>query len=123
MINKLTLIGRTGKEPRLGSTSKGSNYASVSIASGSNDSTVWFDVLAYDKQAEWLAKAPKGTLVYIEGPVSLSKFQTKDGKTLTNLQVTAYQVRLLSKIEQDSLPPAFDIVATPFPDDDSDIPF
>lgn len=99
MINRLTLIGRCGKDVRLGTTQKGINFASVSIASGSGDNTVWFDVIAYEKQAEWLAKAHKGSTVYIEGPVSLSKFTTNEGKTLCDLKVNAYVVRLLDRQE------------------------
>lgn len=103
MINKLTLIGRCGKDARVGTTSKGTQYASVSVAaSAGKDDSTWFDVVAYDKQAEWLAKATKGTMVYIEGPVSISTFQAKDGTTKSSLQVTAYQVRLLSKTEEQS---------------------
>lgn len=113
MINKLTLIGRCGKDTRVGVTQKGVNYASVSVASGSKE-TVWFDVVAYDKQAEWLAKATKGTLVFVEGPVSVSSYQGKDGTQKTSLQVTGYQVRLLSgrdeqQSEGQSYPPAEDL--------------
>lgn len=115
MINKLTLIGRCGKDARIGTTSKGTNYAAVSVAAsaGKNEST-WFDVVAYDKQAEWLAKATKGTVVYVEGPVQISSYQAKDGTQKSNLQVTAYQVRLLSSREEQqsespSYPPADDL--------------
>lgn len=116
MINKLTLIGRAGKDARVGVTSKGTHYASVSLATGTGDRTTWFDVVAYDKQAEWLAKAAKGANVYVEGPVSLSSFQSKDGTTKTNLQVTAYTVRVLSN--QDDAGGAGVALS-----DDSDVPF
>lgn len=117
MINKLTLIGRCGKDARVGTTSKGTQYASVSVAaSAGKDESTWFDVVAYDKQAEWLAKATKGTTVYIEGPVSISTFQSKDGTQKSSLQVTAYQVRLLSKTEQTEA----QSYSVP---DDSDVPF
>jgi len=105
MINKLTLIGRAGKDARVGVTQKGTNYASVSVSSGSKDNTTWFDVVAYEKQAEWLAKATKGAIVYVEGPVSINSYQGKDGTQKSSLQVTAYQVRLLSSSqEQQSIP-------------------
>jgi len=114
MINKLTLIGRAGKDARVGVTQKGTEYASVSLASGSKENTVWFDVVAFDKQSEWLAKATKGTMVYAEGPVSLSTYKAKDGTERTNLQVTAYQVRLLSGATQEP------VVSV---SDDADVPF
>jgi single-strand DNA-binding protein len=114
MINKLTLIGRAGKDARVGVTQKGTEYASVSLASGSKDNTVWFDVVAFDKQSEWLAKATKGTMVYVEGPVSLSAYKAKDGTERTTLQVTAYQVRLLSGATQEP------VVSV---SDDADVPF
>lgn len=118
MINKLTLIGRCGKDARVGVTQKGTHYASVSVASGTKENTVWFDVVAYDKQAEWLAKATKGAVLYVEGPVSISTFQSKDGTTKSSLQVTAYQVRLLSgRDEQQSEGQNYSA------SDDSDVPF
>jgi hypothetical protein len=111
MINKLTLIGRAGKDARVGVTQKGTQYASVSLASGSKENTVWFDVVAYDKQAEWLAKATKGAIVYVEGPVAINSYQSKDGTQKSSLQVTAYQVRLLSSSgEQQQETPAFNEV-------------
>jgi single-strand DNA-binding protein len=118
MINKLTLIGRAGKDARVGVTQKGTEYASVSLASGSKENTSWFDVVAFDKQAEWLAKATKGAMVYVEGPVSLSAYKAKDGTERTTLQVTAYQVRLLSgRDEQQSQAQSYDV------SDESDVPF
>lgn len=99
MINRITLIGRCGKDVYFGTTQKGTNYASVSVATGTNDNTVWFDVIAFEKSAEWLAKASKGTLVYVEGPVSLSQYQAKDGTQRAELKVNAYVVRLLEKTE------------------------
>lgn len=118
MINKLTLLGRCGKDARVGVTQKGNEYASVSVASGSEKNTVWFDVVAYDKQAEWLAKATKGTLVFVEGPVSISTYQAKDGTQKSSLQVTAYQVRLLSgRDEQQSQAQNYAV------SDDDSVPF
>lgn len=103
MINKLTLIGRCGKDVRLGTTQKGINFATVSIATGAEPNTVWFDVIAFDKQSEWLAKAKKGTLVYVEGPVSLSSYQAKDGTTRTDLKVNAYVIRLLERVPDNAV--------------------
>ena len=103
MINKLTLIGRCGKDVRLGTTQKGINFATVSIATGSEPNTVWFEIIAFDKQSEWLAKAKKGTLVYVEGPVSLSSYQAKDGTTRTDLKVNAYVIRLLERVPDNAV--------------------
>lgn len=100
MINKLTLIGRCGQDSRVGVTQKGTHYANVSIAvSTGKDQSQWFDVVAYDKQAEWLARATKGAVVYVEGPVTLNQYQAKDGSQRASLSVTAYQVRVINKLE------------------------
>lgn len=116
MLNKLTLIGRCGQDARVGVTQKGVNYANVSIAASTGkDKSEWFDVVAFDKQAEWLAKATKGSLLYVEGPVSINSYQGKDGTQKTSLQVTGYQVRLLqSKSSSDGF-------SAPAADDD--VPF
>ena len=99
MINKLTLIGRCGRDARVGMTTNGKHYAAVSVASGKDQNTTWFDVVGYEKNAEWLAKATKGTLVYVEGPVSLNQYQGKDGTQKASVQLTAFNVRLLSGSE------------------------
>jgi single stranded DNA-binding protein len=98
MLNKLTLIGRCGQDARVGVTQKGVNYANVSVAASTGkDKSEWFDIVAYEKQAEWLAKATKGALIYVEGPVSINSYQAKDGNQRTTLQVTGYSIKLLQR--------------------------
>ena len=116
MLNKVTLIGRCGQDARVGVTQKGVHYASVSIAASSGkDKSEWFDVVAFDKQSEWLAKATKGSLVFVEGPVSLNSYQAKDGTQKSSLQVTGYQIRLLQS-KNDGYSPNIDT-------NDLDLPF
>jgi single-stranded DNA-binding protein len=54
-------------------------------------------------------------MVYCEGPVAINSYQAKDGTQKSSLQVTAYQVRLLSGNQTQQDMPAFDEV--------SDVPF
>lgn len=120
MVNKLTLIGRCGQDSRVGVTQKGTHYANVSLAvSTGKDQSQWFDVVAYDKQAEWLARATKGAVVYVEGPVTLNQYQGKDGSQKSSLSVTAYQVRLLGS--RDNI--QSNNTGTSDFSNDSDIPF
>ena len=111
MLNKSTVIGRLGHDPRLAYT-KGPEVKAVcsfSIACSKNwkdpdgtkkEKTTWFRVSVFGKAAEacnqYLAK---GKLAYIEGEVSLHEFVRKDGSPGASLEILASQVLFLSPSE------------------------
>lgn len=117
MINRITIVGRCGTDAKVGQTKTGSDYARVNVATGKDKYTQWFQVTAYEKQAEWLAKATKGALIFVEGSVGLNTFKTSTGEHAANITVNAQVVRLLEKNEA----PATEYVSTAAQDDD--VPF
>jgi len=103
MINKVTLIGRTGKEPDLRRIEGGSAVATVSLATSESykdkdgnfqESTQWHNIVAWGDLGERLAKHPKGTLLYLEGKITYRKYADKDGveRNVTDIVVNSFRV-------------------------------
>jgi len=108
MINKVVLIGRTGKEPDLRRLEGGSAVATVSLATSESykdkdgnfqESTQWHNIVAWGDLAERLAKHPKGTLMYLEGKITYRKYADKDGIERNVTDIVANSFRVLEKRE------------------------
>jgi single-strand DNA-binding protein len=102
MYNKVTIIGRLGKDPELRYIPSGKPVCSFSVATDSGPATdrrtIWFRISAWEKLGElcqfYLAK---GRLVYVEGTLAEPRiFKTKSGVDAVSLDVTASTVRFLS---------------------------
>jgi len=88
-INKVLLIGRAGKDPEIRMTGTGLTTAAFSLATGRTftnkqgqkvDETEWHKIKALGKTAEFCRDyLHKGTLLYIEGRLSTSKWEDRDG--------------------------------------------
>jgi single-strand DNA-binding protein len=102
MFQKVTIIGRLGKDPESRFTSTGKQVAVFSVATdtgyGDFKKTVWFRVAAWEKLAELCNQyLSKGKLVYVEGTLSEPRiYQNKAGENAVNLEITARDVRFLS---------------------------
>ena len=77
-INKVTLIGRLGRDPELKYTAGGTAYCRFSIATDDSwtdkstgerqERTEWHNIVAWERLAEICGQyLAKGRLVYIEG--------------------------------------------------------
>jgi len=87
-LNKVTLIGRLGKDPELRSTPMGSAVCSFTMATSENykdksgewkEETEWHSVVAWNNLAERVAKIlRKGSKVYIEGKLKTREYE-KEG--------------------------------------------
>ena len=120
MLSELAIIGNLGKDPELRFTPSGQSVCAFSVASTRkythNDETVkettWFRVTAWRKQAEVCNKyLKKGAMVYVKGRLSPDKdtggpkvFSKQDGTSGSSYDVTAYEVKFLSRIESDKQP-------------------
>lgn len=110
MVNKLILVGNTGKDAEMRFTPNGKPVTSFSVATssgyGDRKETTWFTVTTFGKTAEFANEhIGKGSMVYVEGRVKLNQYEGKDGKTHANLEVVANEVRLLKKQETDGYYP------------------
>ena len=83
-INKVILIGRTGKDPEIKSTNSGKKVASFSLATSEKykdqEQTTWHNLVLWEKLAEISEKyIKKGSLIYVEGKISNRSWDDKDG--------------------------------------------
>jgi len=85
-VNKITLIGRLGRDPELRHTANSTSVANFSLATerfkkeGEEKPTVdWHRITVWGKQAEVAAQyLNKGSLVYVEGEMHYRKYTDKD---------------------------------------------
>ena len=97
MSTSITILGNTGRDVELRYLPNGTPVADFSIASNSSrgrgegreKKTNWFNVSAFGKQAETLAKyARKGTQLLVRGKLDLSAWTSRDGEARYNADVT-----------------------------------
>ena len=140
-INKVILIGNSGRDVELRYTPSGSAIANVALACSrtwkdkqgqKQEETEWVRVVFYDKLAEIVGEyVKKGKSIYVEGRLKTRKWQDKDGKDVYTTEVIAEQMQLLGGREE-SAPAARPAPtraapsrtsSTAFDDMPSDVPF
>jgi single-strand DNA-binding protein len=87
-VNKVTLLGNTGKDIELKYTTGGTAVAKFSVATNErykdktgewNDRTEWHNLVAFSKGAETLAEyVKKGDKLYVEGKLRTSSWDDKE---------------------------------------------
>ena len=107
-MNKLTIIGNLTRDPELRTTSSGISVCSFTVAvnrkqsaqqrqAGQQPEADFFRVTAWRERGEFCGKfLQKGKKVCVIGPVGVSTYEGRDGKTYANLEVTAEEVEFLS---------------------------
>jgi single-strand DNA-binding protein len=104
-FNKIILVGNLGKDPELRYTPQGTPVCSFTMATNEKrkgasgemqDTTTWFRVTLWNKQAENASKyLTKGRPVYIEGRLRTEEWTDKDGKTRNSLEVHATDMQFI----------------------------
>ncbi len=105
-INKVTLIGRLGRDPELKYTAGGTAYCRFSMATDDQwtdrntgerqERTEWHNIIAWDRLAEICGQyLAKGRLVYIEGSINSRQYEDKDGVKRTSFDIKARDMVLL----------------------------
>ena len=118
----VTIIGRVGKNPEVRMTQNGKQITSCSVAAGSKDKTIWFNVAAFDAMGKWLVEAEKGDQIYVSGTLEIGTYQRKDGQTAVDPKILANTIRVFKKGEKADAPDLKQ--AQPAPVDlDEDLPF
>jgi single-strand DNA-binding protein len=103
-VNKVTILGRLGKDPEMKGFNNGNSVANFSIATSEEwkdkttgekkSNTEWHNIVAYTPFAEIVSKyLNKGDQVYIEGKLKTRSWE-KDGVTryVTEIHVTSLQL-------------------------------
>lgn len=110
MVNKVTLIGRLGKDPQVKHFSETNAVADFTLATSDGykdregkwvDVTDWHNVrLPFKWQADRAEKQlKKGSLVYVEGKIRTRSYDDKDGNKRYVTEVVAENFHLLDKRE------------------------
>ncbi len=105
-VNKVTLIGRLGRDPELKYTASGTAYCRFSMATDDSwtdrtsgerqERTEWHNVVAWERLAEICGQyLAKGRMVYIEGSISSRQWEDKDGNKRTSFDIRARDMVLL----------------------------
>src|SRR5205085_7208789 len=104
-FNKITIVGYLGRDPEIRYTSDGTPVCSFTVATTERkkdksgdfqDITTWFRITAWRRLAEIANQyLSKGKQVYIEGKLSQSEYQDKDGNTRTTLEVNCSDLQFI----------------------------
>jgi len=99
MYSKVLIIGRVVNDPTLKYSQQGKAITSFSIAvDRSQDETDFFDIVAFDKQAEVASKyLAKGRLIMVEGRLQTRTFETQDGSKRKIYEIIVDTFRMLDK--------------------------
>jgi len=124
---KASVFGRVGRDPDLRYSKDGETaICRFSVASSDRerdgkDHTNWFDVTVLGKVGEMTAQqVQKGDLVYVDGPIKIEDWVTKEGEKRTNVRILADVVTLTAwrKDQQPAKEQRGDNVAEDLPWDD-----
>jgi single-strand DNA-binding protein len=115
-FNKIIVVGHLGKDPELRYTPQAIPVCNFSVATSERrrdnagevqEKTTWFRVTTWRKQAELANQyLKKGSLVYLEGRLSLEEWTDRDGATRSSLKVDATDIRFIERRQSE---PAEDI--------------
>jgi single-strand DNA-binding protein len=107
MVNKVTLIGRLGKDPEVRTLDSGTNIAKFSVATDESykdkngewqTQTEWHNVILWRGLAERAEQSlKKGSLVYIEGKLTSRSWQDEQGNTNYITEVRGNYFRVIQK--------------------------
>ncbi len=143
-FNKIIIVGHLGRDPELRYTADGTPVCNFSVATTERkkdksgeyqDTTTWFRVNLWRRQAEVANQyLSKGKLVYIEGRLSQTEYQDRDGNTRYSLEVQGTDIQFIGpRGEESASAPSVGRESRPAPssgpDDapepitDDDIPF
>ena len=104
MLNKVQLIGRTGKEPEVRYTTAGDAVTNVSLATTESrkdkegkkqEKTEWHNLVFYRGLAEVVGEyVKKGALIYVEGKLTTEKYE-KDGENHYITKIIVSDMKML----------------------------
>ena len=105
MINRVTLVGRLGRDPEMRQTGTGNPVVNFSVATNESwkdkngeqqERTEWHKVIAWGRLAEICNEyLTKGKQVYIEGRLQTNEWEDKDGNKRYTTEVVANEMKML----------------------------
>ena len=97
MLNKAILVGRISTDLELKYTSSNKAYCRFNLAVNRiNEGTDFITVVIWNKQAESLVQYQnKGSLILVEGAISVNNYQDQNGNNRTSFEIMAHNVQFL----------------------------
>ena len=134
MYNQITLVGRIGQEPKLDHTQGGTAKLTFSLATTekwkdrqsaeSKEKTTWHNIIMWGKSGEALSRyLTKGQQVMVVGAQHYNEYTDKNGEDKKFPQVTARDIKMLSKGKDPQQAPQRAAPPQQADFDDDDIPF
>ncbi|KAI9852063.1 MAG: ssDNA-binding protein, mitochondrial [Vezdaea acicularis] len=104
-LARINLIGRLGAEPEIQSTSTGTDVIKYPLAvdthgKASDRKTSWFKVTSFVGEGptrDFIMGLQKGTLLFVEGDVSIPQFQDADGAMRSTMNITQRTFEVLKR--------------------------
>ena len=131
-VNKVTLIGHVGADPRVIQTKTGNYVTNFSLATSryrktgetAEQETEWHRVVVFGKQAEIASeRVKKGCIVYVEGRIHYDTFTGKDGTERPQTQIICENIQFFDKREAAQQQSSQVASETPATDNRDDVPF
>lgn len=99
MLNRVILIGRLTSNPEIKYTGSNKPYARICVAVNRfSEGTDFINVTVWNKQAENVCEyLGKGSLVMIEGSLSVNNYEDSEGNRRTSTEVMAQNVQFLDR--------------------------
>ena len=104
-VNKVILVGNLGKDPELSYLPSGQSVAKFTMATNRKykdksgelkEETEWHNIVAWGKLGEISAQyLKKGRQAYVEGRIRSRKWEDREGKPRTTVEIVADEVVLL----------------------------
>src|SRR5205809_2416585 len=105
-VNKVTLLGRLGRDPEMKYTGSGTPFCRFSIATDEGwtdkatgekqERTEWHNIVVWDRLAEICNEyLRKGRLVYIEGALQTREWDDQDGNKRKTTEIRARDMVML----------------------------
>ena len=105
MVNKVTLIGRLGKDPDIRYTPDGTMVTNFTLATDEQwkdkngekvQKTEWHRIVSFGKLAEICGNyLVKGKLVFVEGRIQTRSWEDKDGVKRYTTEIVASNMQML----------------------------
>lgn len=92
MKQRIDIIGRLGRDPETRKTNSGKSVTNFSLAVtekyNGNETTTWFNCIAWEKAGEVIAQyVKKGDMLNVEGKISVRTYDDKEGKKQSTWEV------------------------------------
>lgn len=99
MLNRVILIGRLTSNPEIKYTGSNKPYTRICVAVNRfSEGTDFINVTVWNKQAENVCEyLGKGSLVMIEGSLSVNNYEDSEGNRRTSTEVIAQNVQFLDR--------------------------